>query len=318
METDVALLLGIIVVLILLVLTLLGFLSYCGLFAPIDIKAEKPPFKELQVAYKFCRGSYKNSGALFTEVHSIAPSLKCIGVYYDDPNEVEPLRLRYLVGVVLNDTDQPAAPAVKEQLEAEGFKTARFPAVDHAVTTVFPFRGSVSVMIAMARVYPKLREYIKEKLLCARPLMEIYEDDRVLFVCPLAKQDEFYVEEATEEPEEATPPATGPRPTATPRRATTSAAHAAAPLLPSRSCALSPHPTDSPSSLSSSLHSGQQVQKGALQAHIADTSSPSPSLFPCVPLVGFLFFQKGGARVCRGLCEGWEPSLRLPVGRGRS
>lgn len=195
-------LLGIIVVLILLVLTLLGFLSYCGLFAPIDIKAEKPPFKELQVAYKFCRGSYKNSGALFTEVHSIAPSLKCIGVYYDDPNEVEPLRLRYLVGVVLNDTDQPAAPAVKEQLEAEGFKTARFPAVDHAVTTVFPFRGSVSVMIAMARVYPKLREYIKEKLLCARPLMEIYEDDRVLFVCPLAKQDEFYVEEATEEPEE--------------------------------------------------------------------------------------------------------------------
>lgn len=115
---------------------------------------------------------------------------------------MEPLRLRYLVGVVLNDTDQPAAPAVKEQLEAEGFKTARFPAVDHAVTTVFPFRGSVSVMIAMARVYPKLREYIKEKLLCARPLMEIYEDDRVLFVCPLAKQDEFYVEEATEEPEE--------------------------------------------------------------------------------------------------------------------
>lgn len=195
-------LLGIIVVLILLVLTLLGFLSYCGLFAPIDIKAEKPPFKELQVAYKFCRGSYKNSGALFTEAHSIAPSLKCIGVYYDDPNEVEPLRLRYLVGVVLNDTDQPAAPEVKEQLEAEGFKTARFPAVDHAVTTVFPFRGSVSVMIAMARVYPKLREYIKEKLLCARPLMEIYEEDRVLFVCPLAKQDEFYVEDATEEPEE--------------------------------------------------------------------------------------------------------------------
>lgn len=202
METDVALLLGIIVVLIFLVLTLLGFLSYCGLFAPIDIKAEKPPFKELQVAYKFCRGSYKNSGALFTEVHSIAPSLKCIGVYYDDPNEVEPLRLRYLVGVVLNDTDQPAAKEVKEQLEAEGFKTASFPAVDHAVTTVFPFRGSVSVMIAMARVYPKLREYIKEKLLCARPMMEIYEDNRVLFVCPLAKQDEFYVEEATEEPEE--------------------------------------------------------------------------------------------------------------------
>lgn len=202
METDVALLLGIIVVLILLLLTLLGFLSYCGLFAPIDIKAEKPPFNELKVAYKFSRGSYKNSGALFTEAHSIAPTLKCIGVYYDDPSEVDVPRLRYLVGVVLNDTERPATKEVKEQLEAEGFKTASFPAVDHAVTTVFPFRGSVSVMIAMARVYPKLREYIKEKLLCARPMMEIYEGERVLFVCPLAKQDEFYVEEATEDPEE--------------------------------------------------------------------------------------------------------------------
>ncbi|XP_002402779.3 testis-expressed protein 264 homolog [Ixodes scapularis] len=199
METDVALLLGIIVVLILLLLSILAFLGYCGLFAPIDIKAEKPPFKDLEVAYKFCRGSYKNSGAHFTEVHSIAPSLKCIGVYYDDPNEVETLHLRYLVGVVLNDTERPATKEAKQQLESEGYKTASFPAVDHAVTTVFPFRGSVSVMIAMARVYPKLREYIKEKLLCARPLIEIYEGDRVVFVCPLAKQDEFYVEETSEE-----------------------------------------------------------------------------------------------------------------------
>ncbi|XP_077487876.1 testis-expressed protein 264-like [Amblyomma americanum] len=203
METDVALLLGIIAVLILLLLTLLGFLSYCGLFAPIDIKAEKPPFQELHVAYKFARGAYKYAGALFTEVHSIAPTLKCIGVYYDDPDEVEVPRLRYLVGVVLNDTERPAAKEVKEQLEAKGFKTASFPAVDHAVTTVFPFHGgAVSVMLVVARVYPKLREYIKEKLLCARPLIEIYEGERVLFVCPLAKQDEFYVEEATEDPEE--------------------------------------------------------------------------------------------------------------------
>lgn len=209
METDVALLLGIIVVLILLLLTLLWFLGYCGLFAAIDIKAEKPPFEELQIAYKFCRGSHKNSGALFTEVHSLAPSLKCIGVYYDDPLEVESQQLRYLVGVVVNDKECPATGEMKQQLQAGGFKTARFPAVDHALTTVFPFRGSVSVMIAVARVYPKLREYIKEKSLCARPLVELYEKDRVVFVCPLAKQDEFLVPEATEEPSSEEEPSSG-------------------------------------------------------------------------------------------------------------
>uniref|UniRef100_A0A2R5LEI1 Putative sterol metabolic process n=2 Tax=Ornithodoros turicata TaxID=34597 RepID=A0A2R5LEI1_9ACAR len=202
METDVALVLGIICALILILFTFLGFLGYCGLFAPIDIRAGKPPFEELKVAYKFCRGPYKTSGGLFTEVHNLAPSLKCIGMYYDDPDEVEPMQLRFLVGAILNDSLCPADETLLKKLQEEGYRTVTFPAVDNVISTTFPFRGSVSVILAVARVYPQLKEYIKEKHLCAHPFLEIYESDKVLFVCPLAKQDEFYVDEAVEDPEE--------------------------------------------------------------------------------------------------------------------
>ncbi|MPC18242.1 hypothetical protein E2C01_011123 [Portunus trituberculatus] len=40
---------------------------------------------EVQIAYKFARGPYKESGALFTEIHTLLPEYRTVGVYYDDP-----------------------------------------------------------------------------------------------------------------------------------------------------------------------------------------------------------------------------------------
>lgn len=88
MESDYVLLVAIIAIVLCLLATLLGLLIYSGLFASVEIHAGKPPFENLVIAYKFARGPYKNAGALFTEVSSLVPQLKCIGVYYDDPSEV--------------------------------------------------------------------------------------------------------------------------------------------------------------------------------------------------------------------------------------
>jgi hypothetical protein len=64
------------------------FFVYSGLFATIEIRAQRPPFTNLRIAYKFARGPYKNAGHLFTEAHSLIPDLKTIGIYYDDPQQV--------------------------------------------------------------------------------------------------------------------------------------------------------------------------------------------------------------------------------------
>lgn len=175
------------------------FLVYSGLFTPIEIRAQRPSFTSLRIAYKFARGPYKNAGHLFTEAHSLIPELKTIGIYYDDPQQVNPSELRYCVGIILSEGESEPDNAHLSTCLEYGFKELVLPAVDHAVLTTFPFKSTVSIFIGVARVYPRLAEYIKESKLCAHPMIEIYEDDKIVFMSPLSKQDEFYVKETQEE-----------------------------------------------------------------------------------------------------------------------
>lgn len=61
---------------------------YSGLLPDITVLTGYPPIKKITFAYKFREGSYKNSGQLFKESRKIAPTLSCIGVFYDDPKKV--------------------------------------------------------------------------------------------------------------------------------------------------------------------------------------------------------------------------------------
>jgi len=198
MEINSELLYCLIALLILFFLSIAYFFVYSGLFASIEVKAQRPTFGNLRIAYKFARGSYKNAGHLFTEAHSIAPELKTLGIYYDDPQQVNTADLRYCVGVILSEGDSPYDEDLANTYKNHGFKQILLPAVDHAVWTTFPFKSILSFFIGVARVYPRLAEYIQEKKLCAHPMIEIYEKEWIIFLAPLSKQDEFYVEETQE------------------------------------------------------------------------------------------------------------------------
>jgi len=79
---------AIVAVLVLLLLTVLGVAVYSGLLHNIQVDVGKPPISNVTIAYKFDRGPYSNCGYLFTESYSLAPNLRSIGIYYDDPYEV--------------------------------------------------------------------------------------------------------------------------------------------------------------------------------------------------------------------------------------
>ena len=64
------------------------FLIYCGLLHPIFIKTVASPYPAFLVCYKFSTGPYKNCGSVFAEVSKLAPNNRCIGIYYDDPEQV--------------------------------------------------------------------------------------------------------------------------------------------------------------------------------------------------------------------------------------
>ncbi|KAF0309885.1 Testis-expressed protein 264 [Amphibalanus amphitrite] len=185
---------------VLIIVTLLVFLGHLGLFSEVEVKTGAPPFRELTVCYKFNRGPYKGCGHLFTEIYSIAPELKTIGLYYDDPEAVSSHELRYAVGAILSDGVTPEPAGVRQRVTQHGFQVATFPAIEHAVLASFPFRATFSIVLAIWKVYPALKEYIKKQSLCAWPMIELYDSSEIRFVAPLTRQEDFLVPEATEEP----------------------------------------------------------------------------------------------------------------------
>ena len=77
-------------VLIVAVLFLMA-LVHAGYFSDIRIRTSTPLSLPGRIAYKLYRGSYSNAGAAFKELAAVAPHLKTVGIYYDDPNKVSRL-----------------------------------------------------------------------------------------------------------------------------------------------------------------------------------------------------------------------------------
>ena len=70
-------------------------------------------------------------------------------------------QLRYIIGGVLAENDEPVDEEQKKSLIEDGFKIFQLPSVSYAVRTDFPYSSYLSIMIAVFRVYPKLSQYVK-------------------------------------------------------------------------------------------------------------------------------------------------------------
>nr|XP_024648294.1 helicase ARIP4 isoform X2 [Macaca nemestrina] len=183
---------------LLLLLTLLAFAGYSGLLAGVAVSAGSPPIRNVTVAYKFHMGPYGETGRLFTESCSISPKLRSIAVYYDNPHMVPPDKCRCAVGRILSEGEESPSPELIDLYQKFGFKVFSFPAPSHVVTATFPYTTILSIWLATRRVHPALDTYIKARKLCAYPRLEIYQEDQIHFMCPLARQGDFYVPEVKE------------------------------------------------------------------------------------------------------------------------
>ncbi|XP_053577092.1 testis-expressed protein 264 [Bombina bombina] len=182
----------------LLLLTLFGVAVYSGLLTEVEVRAGPPPIRGAVLAYKFRVGPYDESGNLYTESVSIAPKLVSIGVYYDNPMKVPVEFCRYIVGSILCEGDEKPLPDHVRIFRKHGYKFCALPEVSHAVMATFPYTTPFSIQLATTRVHPALERYVKERKLSAHPYVEIYKGDKIIFMCPLSRQDDFYVPEMKE------------------------------------------------------------------------------------------------------------------------
>lgn len=128
------------------------------------------------LVYQNIIGDYRQSAAVMDTIYNSLlndykiKTYKGFGIYYDNPQKVPKNELRSEAGCVLENQDSAKISTVQNE-----FKTKKYPYGKYIVTE-FPFKGKLSVIISLMKVYPELNKYIKEKGYSEQgAVMEIYD-----------------------------------------------------------------------------------------------------------------------------------------------
>lgn len=159
----------VIVSILLLVLIVLG---YYGLFS--SIKFEEKEMGSYVLVYDDYVGDYKNSGEIMDKVYyslieDSVETTKGFGIYFDNPKEVKREECRSQLGCILEEKDYDKIESLKEKYKVKEFTKTK------CVVSEFPHKGSLSIIMGIMKVYPKLEAYIKEKGYDNNPIMELYD-----------------------------------------------------------------------------------------------------------------------------------------------
>jgi hypothetical protein len=175
-----------IVVLILIgILAVLPFVLYrLNVFTAVPVsEREVGPFL---LVYKKHIGDYREAGKVTDEVYydlrdkySI-DTTKGFGLYYDNPKETPTDQMRSILGVIVEGRSAQELGEVSEKYGVVEFSKTK------AVVAEFPFKGPMSIMVGVFKVYPKLNAYIEQRGLPQSPIFEIYDqpNQRLTYISP--------------------------------------------------------------------------------------------------------------------------------------
>jgi DNA gyrase inhibitor GyrI len=147
-------------VLLVIALSFFGMLYYHDFFSsPQVVEKEMGPYT--LVTKRFV-GAYHKVGPTMDEVDSWlrengVESTKGVGLYHDDPANVEESQLRSDVGNIVENVDEEVLVKIKEK-----FEVREIPKTKSAVIE-FPIKSPLSYMIAPMKAYPALTQHWIEK-----------------------------------------------------------------------------------------------------------------------------------------------------------
>ncbi len=166
-------------------LIVLGFLTHAGLFQPVvAVEKEMGPFT---MVYQEHSGPYYQVKDDMDEVYYGLERMgvityRGIGLYYDDPKQVESADLRSEVGSILEEKDWSEI----ERIESE-FAVKTIPA-QTAVVAELPIRNPLSYMVGPQKVYRQVNRIWQEQGY-AEPeySLEIYDEAnrKITYITPI-------------------------------------------------------------------------------------------------------------------------------------
>lgn len=148
------------IVLSVVFLVVLVILTHAGLFQPVvAVEKEVGPYT---MVYQEYRGSYQQVKAVMDEVYYGLERLgvetyRGIGLYYDNPQQVEAAQLRSEVGSILEEKDW----SERERIERE-FAVKTIPA-QTALVAELPIRNPLSYLIGPQKVYRQVEAIWREQ-----------------------------------------------------------------------------------------------------------------------------------------------------------
>ena len=178
------------VLVLLATLLLIVFIWFDG-FRKIKVTVSKQGGETL--VYEEFIGDYKLSAPVMDRIyyslledHKIE-TFKGFGIYYDNPRKVEKSKLRSEVGCILEDISEE----VIERLAGK-YNIRIFPAKDFMVAE-FPYKGKLSVMIGIMKVYPAINKFAGENGFAEDGwVMEIYDipGKKIVYRKEIIKRDQ--------------------------------------------------------------------------------------------------------------------------------
>lgn len=164
----------IIIVVAAIVAIALGFAAYWGAFKSIQFRVVDQGGETL--VYEEMTGDYRQSGVVMDRVYYSLlndykiETFKGFGIYYDNPQKVETSKLRSELGCIIEESD------INRLSKLEGkFKIKTYPKGKYIVAE-FPYKGKLSVMFGIMKVYPAMNKFVKEKGFNEEgAIMEIYD-----------------------------------------------------------------------------------------------------------------------------------------------
>ena len=169
------------VIICLLIIAVMIFANYSG-FSHVKVQVKRAGGETL--VYRDLKGSYSQTEDAINKINydmktqfKVEP-IRGFGIYFDNPRSVEENKLRSEAGSILENADTTQLLGIKEKFNVKVCPVKEY------ITAEFPFKGKMSIMIGLVKVYPALLKYVKANGYSeAGPIMEIYDmpNNKILY-----------------------------------------------------------------------------------------------------------------------------------------
>ena len=169
-----------IIIVSLTVIIVLLFANYGG-FSKVNFQIKEEGGEKL--VYQEITGPYAQTGTVINKLHynlknDNVETFKSFGIYYDNPRFVEKSKLHSEAGCILETADTGKVFWLKAKYDIKICPVKKY------ITSEFPYKGKMSIMISVIKVYPALMKYVKDNGYSEiGPIMEIYDmpNNKILY-----------------------------------------------------------------------------------------------------------------------------------------